>query len=112
MELSENEVQNSILDLLSYQGIKAWRNNSISPFDKASQKYRRKSKWDINGVPDILGILPDGKFLGIEVKKDSSSKPSPDQKNFIMEAVGLNAVVFVAWNNSQVREALKDYFKR
>jgi hypothetical protein len=90
----------------------AWRNNSISAFDRSSQKYRRKGKWDRNGVPDILGILPDGKFLGIEVKKNEASKPNPDQKKFLAEAGELPAVVFVAWTTKQVRDQLSAYFTR
>lgn len=111
MELSEIDIQNSIMELLIFQGINAWRNPNTTVFDKTKGQFRRRSKYERSGVPDILGILPDGKFLGIEVKKNEKEKPSKDQVAFLEQAAP-GSFVFVAWTNKQVREKLSDYFTR
>lgn len=111
MELSEIDIQNSVMELLIYQGINAWRNPNTTVFDKTKGTFRRRSRYERSGVPDILGILPDGKFLGIEVKKNESEKLSPDQKKFFAEA-SENAVLLHVWSTKQVRERLSYYFTR
>lgn len=65
---SEREIQNSILEYLQYLKIFSWRNNSIGIYDVKSKTFRSRPKFVIKGVSDILGILPDGRFLAIEVK--------------------------------------------
>jgi Holliday junction resolvase len=46
-------------------------------------------------VPDILGVLPDGKALMIEVKTETG-KVSPEQESFIENASRVGAVAFIA----------------
>ena len=109
--LSENEIQNSILEWLYFVGIFAWRNNSAAVYDKRAGAYRRKSKHDKNGVSDILAILPDGRLLAIEVKKNKRQKPSQAQANFIDHINNQGGIAMVAWSIEQVEERLKEYIK-
>ena len=83
--MSENEIQNSILQFLKFKGVVAWRNNNGSTYDAKSGQHRRKNKWEkLWGSPvDILGIMPDGRFLAIEVKKTEKLKPSKEQQFFL-----------------------------
>lgn len=109
--LSENDIQNSILELLRWKKIVAWRNNNGAVYDISSGNFRKKNKWEkIAGSPvDILGILPDGRFLAIEVKKDEKEKPSEGQKEFLRNISNNQGVAFVAHSLACVRLYLKNY---
>lgn len=108
--MSENEIQNSILEWLYFVDITAWRNNSGAVFSQKDNTFRRKSKYDKNGISDILGILPDGRFLAIEVKKNKSCKPSKTQKDFINDIRRDGGIAICVWSVEQVKKALKEYY--
>lgn len=48
-----------------------------------------------NGFSDLLGVLPGGKAFFIEVKS-LTGKPSPDQTNFLAQAIKTGALAGVA----------------
>lgn len=77
--MTESQVQSQILEYLLRSGIFAWRNNTMGVFDQSTNTYRRPGRFAINGVSDVLGILPDGRFLAIEVKKPVKN-PRTDEK--------------------------------
>lgn len=56
------------------------------------------------GVPDILGVLPDGRALLIEVKA-ARGRVSPHQEKFIQAARATGALAFVARSVEDVMEA-------
>lgn len=58
------------------QGLFVWRNNTGT-----FQMGNRWLKFSIVGAPDIIGLLPNGKFLGIECKV-KPNKQSDTQKHF------------------------------
>lgn len=101
----EKEIQKAILEHLKGLGLYVWINKTQGTFDPKARVFR-KNKHNLNGVPDILGILPNGKFLGIEVKRPKTGKVSPDQQEFIDRAVSLGAVCFVARSVDDVIEKL------
>jgi hypothetical protein len=107
--MTEIEVQNSILQYLKFKKISAWRNNNGSVYDAKRGTHRSKNKWEkICGDPvDILGVLPDGRFLAIEVKKDSKGKPSPGQANFLEIICENGGVGFVAFSIECVKNELE-----
>ena len=107
--LSENEIQNSILEFLRFKKITAWRNNSGGVYDPSGKRFRSKSKWDRNGVSDILGILPDGKFLAIEVKKNEQARTRPSQREFLDDINNQGGRGFVAYDLAHVKDNLKEY---
>lgn len=109
--LSENEIQNSILEFLKFKKITAWRNNNGGTFDVSSQKFRSKNKWEtLHGSPvDILGVLPDGKFLAIEVKKNSKGKPSKGQKTFLEAINRAGGCGFIAYSLTCIKQNLSNY---
>ena len=53
-------------------------------------------RFGLPGAPDIIGILPDGRFLGIEVKIPKG-RVSEDQEAFRAAAIRSGALVFTAW---------------
>ena len=109
--LSEQEIQNSILEFLRFHKIKSWRNNSGAVYDPRGNRFRKKSKYDLNGVSDILGILPDGRFLAIEVKKNAQARVRPSQREFLDEIVRSGGVGFVAHDLDIVERELSNYLK-
>ena len=89
----ENHLTGSILQYLRLKGIFCWRQNNHPVFDPKTKRYRSMN--GIKGVPDILGVLPDGRALGIEVKSPKG-KQSPDQIVFAEEYKERGAVYLVA----------------
>jgi hypothetical protein len=58
------------------------------------------------GVSDILGLLPNGRFLAIEVKS-ATGRASEYQKKFIENVIKNNGVAFIAKSIDEVEEQLK-----
>lgn len=100
----EKEIQAKIMQWLEYNKIFAWVNKTQGTFDPVRKTFRKNKKL-LKGVPDILGILPDGRFLGIEVKRPGG-KVSPEQLDFIEKANGLGGVCFVAFS---LEDVIGDY---
>ena len=76
---SEQDILSLIRLALSERGIISWRNNTGALKDKDGRLIRYGL---CQGSSDIIGIMPDGRFLAIEVKKPGK-KPTPEQLNFI-----------------------------
>ncbi len=89
--LSEKDITKQIRSLLKTFGIfhwKVWQGMGSVP-----------------GVPDIVGILADGRFLGIEVKT-ARGKLSPHQERFIQNINDAGGLAFVARSANDVIEKL------
>lgn len=105
---SEHDVQRAILDYLVLRGIFAWRTNSSTTIHAAEGGSKRRffRAHSINGVADILGVLPDGRFMAIEVKSEKGRLNLAQQA--FMEAVLANrAVHCVARNLDDVIKMLE-----
>jgi len=88
-------------------GIFAWRNQSQGTYDVGAGRYRAVNQIGaIKGVPDILGILRDGRLLAIEVKT-ANGRVSPEQAAWIERANHLGAVAFVARSLDDVKKELQ-----
>lgn len=100
----EKKIENEILDYLNRQpDVLAWKNNSTGVYDPRAKSFRRKSKYDINGVPDILALSKFGFFV-IEVKTPETIENVSDaQKAFLRKAHRLNTPVSVCCS---LREAV------
>lgn len=97
------------MEFLKFKGIFSWRQGNHSVFDAQNKVYRSKGKYELLGVSDILGILRDGRFLAIEVKKSPNSRPSKHQVKFIDNVNSNGGIGFVAWDIEIVEKNLKDY---
>ena len=81
--LTERDIQKSIIDYLRVKGVFCWENRTQGTYDPTRKQFRRNnSKYFLKGVSDILGVLPDGSFLAIEVKRPGG-KISIEQSMFI-----------------------------
>jgi hypothetical protein len=120
---TEKQIENQILTYLRNKGIFVWKNQSTGVFDPTKKVFRKSSNpHHISGVSDILGILKDGRFLAIEVKKPYISKKtlkvkyrtqeelqklaSVDQVNFIEKIRLSNGVSFYADSLEVVEDQL------
>jgi penicillin-binding protein-related factor A (putative recombinase) len=113
VDLSEKEIQNSILDFLEYWLIKTgkvgffWTNNNVGVYDPAKKSYRiNRSRHHMNGVSDILGILQ-GRFVAIEVK-NKIGRLSPEQRQFINKINVSGGLAFMARSIEDVERELQN----
>jgi hypothetical protein len=120
--ITEKHVENAILDYLLARGLFVFKNQSTGIYDPTKRTFRKKSKYQINGVSDIAGILPDGRAFYCEVKKPYISKKtnkiahrtqeqleklaSEDQLFFIDKVKKLNGVAFLADSLEVVEDQL------
>lgn len=64
---TETQLVHACLKLLALHRVVAFRNNTGARTDTHKGK-RRFTRFGIPGSPDIIGVLPGGRFLGVEVK--------------------------------------------
>lgn len=109
-KLKESDIQSMILKYLRYRGIFAWKNHSTGTWDPKRRVFRKiVGTWAIKGVSDILGVLPGGRFLALEVKTPQRRKTaSQDQLNFLSKIEELGGIASVVWNVDQVEKLLDE----
>jgi hypothetical protein len=89
------------LRYLQVRGIYHWRNSVGSVQIRPGQWYR----FGKIGSSDILGVLPGGRFLAIEVKAPGG-RLSPEQKQFLAEIRDLGGLAVVAKSYRDIEAAL------
>lgn len=97
------DVVGPCLQLLALRGVFAWRNNTTGVFDPVKKIFRKFT--GLKGVSDILGCLPDGRFLAIECKVPGN-KPTPDQAAFLEMVAKNNGVALVINDVRELDKAL------
>ena len=100
--VKESVYQKAILDYLTIKGIYCWRNQSTGIYNAKTGGYIPLSK---AGVSDILGILPDGRLLAIEVKVPKG-KLSPAQQQFLDDINQRGGLAFMATTIDDVIQSL------
>ena len=100
----ETDLVRAILQLLRLRGIYAWRNNTTGVYDPVKGVFRKFT--GLKGVSDVLGVLPDGRFLAIEAKAPKG-RSSPEQQTFIDDINGWGGLAFLARSLADVDEALR-----
>lgn len=106
--MKESETQKAILDYLALKKIFAWRNNTGAQIIRNADGSTRFLRFGKKGSADILGIMPDGKFLAIEVK-GKKGVVSLDQTNFLVEIKRNNGVAMVAYSLDDVMKVIETY---
>ena len=96
--MSESEIQKDIIDYLKIRQIKAWRTNA----GKARNNIRLAPRF----TSDIIGYLPNGLFLGIEVKK-MGENPTDGQRKWLDDALSCGCAVCVARSVEDVEKFLE-----
>lgn len=103
----EKLVEQQILIWLRSKKVFAWKNVTGGFYDSKIKRFRKQvSPFAINGSSDILGILPNGRFLAIECKS-RYGKATPDQLMFIERINFSGGCAFVAKTLEDVQRALE-----
>ena len=89
----ENVVLKQCLEFLKLSGFFVWRNNVGSA--KIGNRFMH---FGLKGSSDILGILPDGRFLAVECKREKGGKLSDEQKKFLLEIHKNNGVALCVYS--------------
>ena len=103
----ESDIEKLILNWLNKNGIFAWKCKTMGTYDAKIGGYRKPGKFSLNGVSDILGVLPNGQFLAIEVKT-KTGRPSIEQKAFIKKVNKQGGKAFVARSIKDVQNGLDE----
>jgi hypothetical protein len=107
----EADIQAGILEWLKLNRVFCWRNNTGS----FAREYRTQDgTWKrtffragFAGSADILGVLPGGRFLAIEVKRPRCGTLSLQQKDFLDAVNERGGLAFVAISLEDVEEQLR-----
>lgn len=107
----EKQLEKSILQYLTYNRIFAFKVNNTGIYDPIKKIWRKpNSPYILKGVSDILGVLPSGKFLAIEVKAPKRLNTLTEHQKLFLRNVNKNGGIgFAADSIELVQEKLKDY---
>jgi hypothetical protein len=103
----EQGIQSAILALLRAYQIVCYKHQNSGIYSVKRQNYIPSHT---RGVSDIIGCLPGGGFLAIEVKRPGG-KLSPEQQQFIDTINQAGGLAFVAHSVEEVQEKLKDVLR-
>ncbi|MDR2435236.1 MAG: VRR-NUC domain-containing protein [Treponema sp.] len=99
----EGRVKAACLRYLEKWGIKAWNN----PTGAARIAPDRWIRFGRRGSADLLGCLPGGKFLAVEVKAEHG-RLSPEQRQFLADIKALGGIAIVARSFRDIEAALRE----
>ena len=103
--LSEKDIQYQIIDYLGMKKIYCWRQNVGCSQYMDKQGRKRFVRYGFPGVADIIGILPNGQFLAIEVKS-AKGELNENQKIFKQNIDSNNGVYIVARDLDTVEKVI------
>lgn len=101
----EGAIVAACLEFLHYAGVTAWRNNSGAVKYKNASGASRFLRYGKVGSADIIGWMPDGRFLGVECKT-STGRLSETQKVWLAELRKSGGVAVVARSVDDLIEAM------
>jgi len=101
---TESMLRRACLEFLKLKGIVAWKNNVGAMYStyKGKMRFMRFSE---PGVPDIVGYLPDGTFLGVECKV-GTRKETGAQREFREQAALAGCCCVVVRSIDDLQDAL------
>lgn len=98
--MSENAVVNACIRWLFFNGCFCWRNNSGGWKPTGSKRVIRYGK---TGSSDIIGVTPNGRFVGVECKY-GDGELSSHQEEFRRSIIAKNGIYIVARDSVQALE--------
>lgn len=98
--IAERDVLRACLDVLKARGIFCWRQNSGAMKIDGRNGRTRFVRWATSGVSDIVGVLPGGKILCVEVKNSTGGRLSDEQASFL-DAIRRRGGVAVVINDAE-----------
>jgi len=97
----------AILDYLHKIGIPAWRMNTGA----ARVRGGRQIRFGFKGCSDIVGILHDGRWLAVEVKREYD-KPRPEQIEFLAMVEMKGGIAMIARRIEDVIQKIDLAYRR
>lgn len=104
MRIPEKAIVQHIINWLTIHGFYVWKQNNHATFDRKRGVWRKGTQK--RGVSDILGVVPGGRILAIEVKA-KGGKVSDDQEKFLDAIASAGGVAFVAYSLDEVQKQFK-----
>lgn len=92
--MSENQVVNACIKWLFANKCFVWRNNSGAYKPEGSKRFIR---YGCKGSPDIIGMTPSGRFIGVECKYGKGKLTEP-QERFGENIESSNGIFIVAYS--------------
>ena len=107
---SEKQIENQILNWLGWKNIYAWKVKTTATYSKRLGRFLKPDKLYRTGISDIIGILPNGRLLAIEVKS-LKGRPQENQVVFMNEIKARGGLAFIARSVEDVEYHLESYTK-
>lgn len=108
--MGANELTKQILNFLFLEGVFAWRNSvgaaSGTYVTKDGEVKQRFMRMGLPGSSDIIGIMPGGKFLAVEVKV-GRDRLRPEQEGFLENVRRLGGTALVVKTYEEFLELWK-----
>lgn len=105
-EQKEADILRTCLDWLKLHGVFCWRQNQGAITGEHNGKRRFLRFTTMDGVSDILGVLPPtGRMLAVECKRPGR-KPTPEQEAFMSIVRGCGGVAFCVHSLAELEESL------
>ena len=101
----ESSVLHDCMRVMKRRGIFFWRQNTGA--FKVDNRFFRSS---IAGVSDIIGVLPDGRFIAVECKREIGGRVSEKQQRFIDNVNNNNGLALVVHSAYELQCELNNYF--
>jgi hypothetical protein len=99
----ENRVKAECLKYLKLRNIKAWSN----PCGAVQIRPGKFMSFGLKGSSDILGVIPGGRFLAVEVKAPDG-RVSPEQREFLADIKNMGGLAIVAKSFQDIDNALRE----
>ena len=102
MKKLEKDVEREIFTYLRSKNVICFKSVQVGFFDPVRKVFRKQSSpYFRKGVSDCIGLLPDGRFLAIEIKS-SVGIVSDEQQSFIDDVNKSGGLAFVARSAKEV----------
>lgn len=106
---TETDLVKTCLGYLDIKGIDAWRNNSGAVVVPGSPgRKRRCIRYGKKGSSDILGMVPDGRFLAVECKR-KGKYPTKEQRAFLAMVKRNNGIALLVRDVDDLIRGLEDH---
>lgn len=89
----EKDIQKAIIDYLRLKRCLVFKHHSTGFTMKDGEA--RAFRYGDKGIADIIGCLPSGRFLAVEVKRPGK-EPTPEQDQFLLEVNSRGGLGIVA----------------
>lgn len=103
---TEQQLVRQVLDYLALKRVFAWRQNQGAaryPKRGGGEYFVRATS--LQGISDVIGVLPDGRFLAVECKTDGG-RLRPTQEAFLDLVRTHGGVALVVRSLAELRAAL------